>query len=139
MASFQLINLHLDFKNKIPELIQSNIDQIQQTYGFLTFTKEDDISFTQTINLFSNNTIEIPKGIQGFPGELPNSNNIYNLLSSNQFIKNDKIEININYLSNLFNFNQYVNPTQFNAFYLTGTINNDIFPQTINVTNLIGA
>ena len=90
MASFQLINLHLDFKNKIPELIQSNIDQIQQTYGFLTFTKEDDISFTQTINLFSNNTIEIPKGIQGFPGELPNSNNIYNLLSSNQFIKNDK-------------------------------------------------
>ena len=45
MASFQLINLHLDFKNKIPELIQSNIDQIQQTYGFLTFTKEDDISW----------------------------------------------------------------------------------------------
>jgi len=37
MTTSQLINLHLDFKNNIPELIQSNIDDILKTYGTLTF------------------------------------------------------------------------------------------------------
>jgi len=95
-----LVN-NISFKNNIPKLIESNINEIQKNYSNLIFNINNN---NKIINLFSNNIIEIPKGIPG---------KCFSLLSSNHFISNEKIEINIIELSNLFNLNQYTNKREF--------------------------